>query len=414
MRWTQPLLLMMLAWPSFGGATTFPVNFCVEYNVDYADVDAGEDFWWNNSANKIARGIRIRVQRNSDGWNAFYDYADYNGSGAGCTGPITLDDSEDYLVRVYSEAEVGGNYIRVRNNPTNESRFYYTYDSDFVPSSTATVTVVTANHAAWRIAAAAGYSQYRRRGGMTGKTYILYDEALAACGGSCVPPAHNRIYMAPQQVDEKFTIVHEMGHSLARFKNGGGQPLTNDGGDGGDCGDSSVKWWYNTNEFQSLAATEGFAEFYAALVFNDDGESDCFLHVGGASPDWDLDGVGDSQLVNCELGPVDGLSPSVTLDPEVDHADYLGDMCSDTSTDNRATVYDWVRFWWDYSTDDGTYFTDCAAIWNTADPNTWGSGGGCVGAACPYVRLQTAASLHPGSSGVDFADTAEANGVHRQ
>lgn len=405
------LFLAVLA-PTMAGATTFSVNFCFEHGVDYEDVGAGEDFWTGN-ADRTARGIRVRVRRVSDNYNLYYTYTDYNGSQAGCTGNLTLDDDEEYLVRIYTEAKVGTNTIRVRNDPTNDQRFYWTWDSDFVPTSSETITVVTSVTRHWHLLAATGYTQYRRRGGLSNQTYIVYDEAHSSCG-TCVPSEHNRVYVSTADTDLKFTIAHEMGHSLARKKNGGASANTDATASMGSC-DSSFSsppaWWVNTKEFQSTAASEGFAEFYSVLVFNDDADSDCFYDTGG-SVDWDLDDVFDGTRVNCENGPVDSVSPPVTLDPAVDNRDYLGDMCSGT-LNNRATAYDWLRFWWDYSTDHDTYFTDCAAIWNTADPNTWASGSSCNALTCPYDRLKNAAYAHAGSSGADFETAAGLNGVTR-
>ena len=394
--------------PSAASAATYSVNFCAEYNVDYEDVDIGEDFWTNNSSNKTARGIRVRVRRNSDDDDRYYDYTDYNGSSAGCTGNITLDDDETYLIRVYSQALLDENYVVVRNNPTNNSRFAYTWDSAYRPSAGTTETIVTPNYAQWRIAAAAGYSQYRRRAGLNGKTYILYDEAYQ--GQTGVPAIHNRIYIGPTATDRKFVIVHEMGHSLARFKNGGAQPVTNYASSEGDC-ESEGDWGMNSKEYQSAAATEGFAEFYAAVIWNNDSQTNCWFYSANET-DWDLDGEEDGNVLNCEFGPVDGISPPITLSPTVDGTDYLGDMC-DGSLDNRATAYDWLRFWWDYTTNYDTYFTDCAVIWNLADPNTWTGGANCVGLTCPYDRLYGAALVHSGSSGSDFEDCAELNGTER-
>lgn len=391
------LILAFTLCPVPSWAATYHVNFCAKYSVDFEDASSGvlDDFWTNNT-DKAARGVRIKVESNSDpDPPVYYDYTDYTGVNEGCTGVLTLSSTDSYLVRIYSEALVGGNYIYVRNNPTNDQRFYTTIYSAFVPSQDESIDIDTPIGRHWNIAAAAGYTQYRRRGGLTGETYILYDEECDG-GGSCNDGGE--IYLSPDVgAVRKYVIAHEMGHALAaELENGTYANFDYTASLGGCYTVATRDHEINSKEYQSAAANEGFAHFYSAVVFNDDTETDCHVEYY-KTVDWDLDGTVDDQTTDCESGPVNG-------------ADYLGDSCIGTIT-NRGVEYDWLRFWWDLTTDEGVYFTDCGHIWDRANPWSWNATGDSTGLNYPATRLRDAADTEGFLTEWDAKDNF--NGVHR-
>ena len=78
---------------------------------------------------------------------------------------------------------------------------------------------------------------------------------------------------------------------------------------------------------------------------------------------------------------------------------------------NRGTEWDWLRFWWDLTTDQDVYCTDCMDIWNTANPDTWNASGDGSGSNYPATRLRNAANTEGFLTEWDNEDYL--NGVYR-
>ncbi|MEZ4240399.1 MAG: hypothetical protein R3F59_30445, partial [Myxococcota bacterium] len=130
----------------------------------------------------------------------------------------------------------------------------------------------------------------------------------------------------------------------------------------------------NSKEYQKAAAMEGFASFYAELAFNDDStNADCYYHHSGE--DWNLNSstLDDDHDPSCDLGPYD--YPGATS--PIDEYDYLGDYCLATgASDNRATQYDYMRFFWDLHTKSPSLtFDQIAEVWDGSDPQSWAKNG---------------------------------------
>lgn len=67
--------------------------------------------------------------------------------------------------------------------------------------------------------------------------------------------------------------------------------------------------------------------------------------------------------VSCQTAPSNANFP-----------DYLGHQCSGTLT-NRATEYDWLRFFWDLDYDQGLSTTTIYTIWDWANSDNWHASG---------------------------------------
>lgn len=386
-------------YPNVASATNYNVRFCIEYSVDYTDASTstGDDYFTDN-ADKTAYGARLRVTRNSDSYDIYYDYSDDSGVYAGCTTSLSLSSTESYSVKIYSEAIVQGNTLRVWNNDTAQSRYVYTLDSAYVPSASITEYLDTSLHDAWNISAAVGFAMYRRNGYMTGDTYTFYNQA---CGsGSCFDDTATPVAVYLDGGSRKYVIVHEMGHFLAYRANGNNGALSSYSSPCGICCNGDyTSHAFDEKEYQSAASNEGIAHYYAAVVFNLTTASDCYYYYY-KDVDWDRDGDIDSQITNCEGGPV----------PSIDAKDYLGDMCSGTLT-NRGTEYDWLRFFWDMETDEGLDYDDLLSMWNGANPDTWNATGDGTGANYPATRTRNSADALGFLTEWDNQDND--NGVHR-
>ncbi|MCK6528166.1 hypothetical protein L6R50_11620 [Myxococcota bacterium] len=171
------------------------------------------------------------------------------------------------------------------------------------------------------------------------------------------------VYISPATADYKWTIVHEMGHALSVKADQRLPFAIFYEADPGICADAGPgSHFIISKEFQSAAASEGFAHLYAAITFNNEGESDCRMERS-YSVDWDRSGPpSDGPQFSCTGSP-DADAPSV------DEKNYLQDWC-DGSTYVRGTEYDWLRFFWGEipATLD---FDSLVEIWDLADPHHW-------------------------------------------
>lgn len=396
-------------------AAAYWVDFCADYRVAYADGDSGvgDDYFTNNN-NKPARGARIRVTENSSGTDVFNDYTPYEDPGTGCTGDLWLVGSESYTVKILADASVRNNTIEVRG--PGGGYWASTWASSFTPTATETIDITTGLHDAWNIAAAAGWAMKRRTGGVSGETFTFFNQACPGGTGNC--NSGGDIYVIT--TDSKYVIVHEMGHRLARFANNDNADTfsylaspdachtNNPGGTGHEI---------NSKEYQSAAAMEGIASYYAAVAFNKTNEFDC-NYASHRWIDWDLDGVQDEPTVdwdsdgnvdywpfNCEGAAIAGQ----------DAKDYLGDYCLGSGVIwNRGTQYDWIRFFWDLDTEHSLGASDIFNLWDDANPHNWSTSSDLVWVPItnetPWFRLYLAADA--AGFGPAFIDEA-GNGVWR-
>lgn len=149
---------MLLLLASSALATNYSVKFCAEYSTDYVDADAavGDDYFVSN-ADRVVRGAALKVTRNSDLYDVFFYYTDDSGTNAGCTSTLTLDSGQSYKVSVQSLAYINGNTIEVWDDHGSPSIHASVYDSNFIPSSSTTITWSTIVAPHWNVAAAMGY-----------------------------------------------------------------------------------------------------------------------------------------------------------------------------------------------------------------------------------------------------------------
>lgn len=192
-----------------------------------------------------------------------------------------------------------------------------------------------------------------------------------------------------------------MGHAIGHYLNGSASPAKDYGATYDNCVTNTAQSHeMNQKEYQSAAAWEGWAHFYAAVAFNSTAEPNCrFWYY--KTMDWNLDSVtaGDPLKHDCEDAPMTGVPA----------ADYLGGMCSGTLT-NRGTEFDWLRFWWDLTTDQAVSLATIGNIWNDANPHAWRADD--AGAApYPSTSLRNAASGNSVLTQWDAEDNV--NGVQR-
>jgi hypothetical protein len=361
------LNLILLEFVAAPGAWAASVTFCATYQTNYADSDmnpaSGEDYFYTN-ADKVARGARIRARPTdlSGDEEAFAEWDDGQSLNPGCA-TLTLNDIKVYDIYIDSIASVRGNTVEIRNNYTDEAIWASRALSAYIPNNSDVINIVTANtHRAWNAAAAIGHALYRRDGGLN-RTYLAYthmvdssiwDGTKLLMGGS------------PPFSDLRIGLAHEIGHLIGRYRDEDAWPAANYGANQNGChyeiGDLHEM---QEKDFQSAAATEGWAHFFAAVVYNSTTQTDCgFVYY--EEQDYDLDGFpesADPHVLNCESGP------SV-----VTAKDYYSEVCEPLAGvhENRAVPLDWLRFWWDFVSEEAAVeFSDCIDILDLADPRTW-------------------------------------------
>ncbi len=383
------MIMFVLAFVLSNPAAAASVVFCANYQVDYADAlaDLHDDYFTDNN-DKKARGVRIRYIRNSDGaWGEEWATEGINGN---CTKTLNLSPWESHQIRIYSEAYVDSiNKIKVVSNATGSFWYSVVLAAYTPPLSGETKTITTsATHEAWNIAAAAGWASHIHNGGVTGETFLFRS---GASGNSFQLDGSGNPYISIQSDRYKFIIVHEMGHWMTYAANGHTSGTI--GGNSGASGDGlcpgGLSNVFNSKEYQKTSVMDGYASFYAAVAFNnaDLGEN-CYYYRSGV--DWDGDpGTAHSAMISCELGPY----PYPGTGSIAVH-DYLGYYCLATGeSNNRSTMYDWIRFSWSMVANEGWGYADLLDVLNRADPHSWNTSGNGTGSGYPATELLDATSF---------------------
>jgi len=291
----------------------------------------------------------------------------------------------------------------VYDNDTAENFYSTTGWLTFAPtaSETKTFTSGVADH--WNIAAAMGKSLRRQMAGVTDPTFIAYTQPCA-----CVTPpdrsclCSGKLYIDSYGVDRKYIISHELGHAVAYVRNGNASASKDYTADPDNCvTDTARSHEAASKEYQSAAANEGIAHYYAAAVWNDTTESDCGFYYY-KSIDWDLVEGNDPQEVDCEDAPMSGLA----------NANYLEDLCDKPWLD-LGTEWDWLRFFWDLTTDEGVSTEHIFDLWDESNPDTWTStaNSDTADTGDPEVNMRYAADNHVPDLLKEWDAQAATNGI---
>jgi hypothetical protein len=399
-------------------ATNYLVQFCPQVDTDYDDAIPGAGDHWVADSNRQARGFWVRVVEDTGVIPLPVVWEDYTEDGptdVGCTPALTLDSTRDYDVVVRSEAQIGTNLIFSMDNDTDQNLESTKVLDDYSPTQNEAVVGTPLNGATsprWNHLAAAAYALWQHDGGLTNEEFDLYTDTSAS--GAYVTSESGGSHLGA--VKRKYVVTHEIGHLVAGKVDVGGLGCAHsyaadtDGcqGDEKPSDDTASPRGHTQlqKEYQSGAGCEGMGDFYAALVWNDDGHLDDCDFVRHYGLDWNDDGTNDINNVtvhSCYGDPFSG-SP----DP-VDDLDWLEDLvaaddddvdvvqCDGTLT-NRGTQYDWLRYFWGLRTRQDALVdeADIWALWDAADPYDWGTTdaglhGTCGTTEWPAERIECAA-----------------------
>ncbi len=359
------------------------------------EADLDDDEFLTNG-DKIARGATNSFTPNGSGPVPFTTSLD----SSGCV-TVDLSSSVTWQIKLRAEATVDGNTFDVRDSQSGDAVWVGWLETAWTPT-TGTHTMDTNLHDAWNIMAAASFAMEVRDGGLSGRSFSFFTEDCPdVSGASC--ERFPDIFIAPAHADRKYVIVHELGHAVMEMCNNERNENNGDGGTGGSC--DGAGGTLALKEYQSNAANEGVAWYYAAVVFNHREDDDCEF---GRSLDYNKDGQLSvfEEFPSCEGDPVN--EPWANLD-------FLGNECTGTLT-GRAVRFDYVRAFWDLTQNapgngQGRTFDDVCDLWLEARPDTWDPDGGGIASDDPPDRLRQAADDLNFLNAWDNVDNA--NGIHR-
>jgi hypothetical protein len=214
---------------------------------------------------------------------------------------------------------------------------------------------------------------------------------LVGAGSTEYDNVNEEISISTTASDDKFKIIHEMGHAMADFTTAGAFVGSNYGISDGTCPAEPGGEVHSmrSEEYQSSAGNEGFAHFYSAVSWND----------------------GDAQNSNCWFEyykTVNGDDdPEVNCDNDTSNADfdlaYLETNCGGTS--GRGVELDWMRAFWNVHTSGASNRPTFTAIVNwmdDADP---------PGDTDVYAELDAEANTVGGQLNTNWDSTKVTNGI---
>jgi hypothetical protein len=445
---TVALAVALLLAPTAADAAL--MKFCILHTGNFRDSGvAGEDHWtdqWNAvpAAPKLARGARVMVLTNGQYvWNGNlgdgFGAGDY---GTGCTdwfvAPIA---NAVYWINVGTLGLVNGWNVSVKNRLTTATLFNsFFYQNVSGAGQRNVVLTMPANTGAedddwdlYNTYQAASWTLFRHGGGMecTQNLDIMVGDTAppqeADCdGGPCncsacykSRPADllcpngaplGKVWIENQYQDRKFQVSHEIGHALFWRYTGKNANVCDyyDPDDHFDdvlCGPDDAFHSWHTIEWAGCAQYEGFAQFYAADIWNNHDQEDCryksYTPGPGAPPV-------SGPRVNCELGTPDPDPAPGTLLPTA----YMENACGalDSELPSHGTEVDWVRVYWNVHTEGGAARPD---FW---DMMHWMDVADDWSAFNTYTKLDEAADVIQGQIRSNWnaavnADNAEGHGI---
>lgn len=373
------VVVAFLLWALCGTAwaTTVDVTFCVDVDVDFTQ--AGGDFWYDNSNDKPGLGLHYKLT-DLDNSSAvvsedFLSDGD-DGPASGCTDEFSLTVGGHYRLVLFGDGFVDGNYVEHLGALSTILALSY---SPLVTDTEKLYVLDGTAQSEYQQLITALFALNRHAGGLLGETYTMDDDI--ADPNDCCFNGGGQIHFS-DGFDGKYSISHEVGHAVANRTDGGAShpgaklDLNSNGTveasemnfcDGGDL---------FAKKFQSRSITEGIADWYAAITWNDRDDADCEYRT---FHDYDVDLSGtvdyqDDTPLECWSDP-DTTNPDFTdgddwLDDLVNGADVMG--CT-TPVTNRATSWDWLTYLYHMwsSQGEGLLQVEVYDIWEDTTTTSW-------------------------------------------
>ncbi len=341
-------------------------RFCFKVVTDYDDVGIGEDQYPDAGPTaRVARGML---------WTSG-SLSGNTGDGItgtnpeGCSQPISVTPGQSYSFRLYTSGTSNRHAIRVQDF-TSGARASHLVAVTASASTTQWVTISPAD-ARFNVYMVVAFSTFQHAGLGAGDVTVHASADDSHANGTDV-------WIQTGDEDEKFVIAHEVGHFTHRDSAGG---VASDCSHQSTQCPSSGSHRITSKEFVSCAFSEGFADFFAADVFNNHGEDDCWLFMHGTT-------------INCE-----SANDALPLR-------YLEVTC-DAPFAGFGVQTDWSRAFWDVHTNTTTEPTlnDMLRWMEDANDNTaWSK-------TNSYTLLDAEANAVGGVLGSNWDAAKTANGI---
>lgn len=418
-------MIAALLFASEAGAVT--ATFCVDWEgLNYADRTVGTRNTFE-SLTAPARRAKIRFKSGST-------TIDDRLNDSGCL-TRSLDGALQWDVILWLDVQVGTNTLRLVANGTDRVPRVIDLVSGLTVSNGATY-----DNSTWTngvdtngvlVLAAAQHALSTWDLNVTNKVIDidLFPGDADACDGdplhSCfneaTPYANGQFTDTPLHVSDdpvvethrqKFTIAHELGHVLWWFVNGatGANAVTpvDYNATGGVCGPFlPATHFVHSKEFASAATIEAWADFYAAVVFNDDGAATCEYDAGGPL-DWDRNLTNEAFTKHsCDGAVIDPM----TLAALTNATDYHGQYCG--GANYRAVQFDWLRLLWNLRTDHAWPRPTFRDLWDATNAHGWMAGAPASGASAATMPYNRITAVVPAAKLGTWTAQAAAHGVAR-
>jgi hypothetical protein len=356
------LSLLSLSMPAAAHAATVNVKFCFNLEVTFRDAAIGD--YWDTETSVDARYVKGSVK--STGGSVVWDgYAD----SAGCSPSVALSTNKRYVVAIQSEAVVsGGNQVVVYDDATTPATYTWTASSSYRPSASGTKNYtwpLSASGSAYasNVLAVAHRTIDRYDGGLTSDLFVVYHDPCPGSSSSCMKPMNvdathtwwPTVFISDKDSfgdRNKYVMAHEMGHLVGAMADehrrmGGADSTADDSVTSAlsTCADGSGHHM-ESEEWENSAVSEGWAHFYAAVMWNDRSTTDCdFLQ-------W---------------------NPTRATIACTDLENFVVDECYTGSSPSLYTGNEgqYLAFWWHLYTDEGYTFDQIVQAFSAADPKSW-------------------------------------------
>lgn len=351
-----PLILLYAAASTASGAT-WTGEICFRYGTDYDQTNYGEDKWVNNQP-RAARGALVQVWDVTSNTPVWTGNVTESGTGVGCEtftpGPNHpgLEIGHAFRITMWADATLnGGNRIKVWNNDANvppveeietvgvltPPPYSQVFTQSFHPSmSVMSIVYTTYVHEVWNIAAAAGWGMFQSNGGLTNITYRI--KHVGPTDGSGAQP-NSRVNLSSGNAMQKQTVVHELGHCLARNAaqlsagKWGWIDTVKEPGD--KCiSRPSQKGGMHRRHYNAIALNEAAGHHYGNLAWNNYGVDAVMPMI--RQTDWNLQGPDSTG--NDWAFDGDAVSGQMT-----DICNHCFELSTDPCT-SSASTYDWSNF----------------------------------------------------------------------
>jgi hypothetical protein len=355
------------------------LTVCIDIETDFADaapdITVYDDYLHDNSVARDMRGVNIVVEDLATNPPARQSkYADANGASAGCA-DFPLVAGHTHRILMYSKAKVTNDHIiEVRAGP-GLGVYAKQWTDTYVATLVADTETYTQNGGQqWGILTVASWALNHRSGGLSNQSWTIYN-AGCPTGGFCFScdadgdgidssecfggTDTNDVAAIFAGSDNRTLVAHELGHYVFRKRNEGGGGSNSDAAQTNGCNYASTSTSgheYQSKEWLAEAYYEGFASFYAAVAFNDESQSDCFLHYY-KDQDYDLDS--DEDPLSSAIGAFDYLD------------DCVNGLSRGGAINNRGTELDFVRFWFELYQTSTWGFTNIVDVYDAANPHQW-------------------------------------------